>query len=125
MGKMKHPIRVFLALILLSGVFFLFSCKAKDPTIGTLTVIAMTKDGVAAINTPIYLASSKENLDVHVYEASGWLDANRSKIFRDLLPKYYWYRVEGWDDYGAAEVYSGVDASVILWLNSPSSLKNK
>jgi hypothetical protein len=120
---MKRTFPVFLALILLSGAFFFFSCKGKEPTTGTLTVTVMTKDGRISANTPvpIYLATDKGNLDNKIYVTSGWLDANGSKIFRDLLPTYYWYRVEGWDDYGAAEVYAGVDGSVILWLNSPSS----
>ena len=122
---MKRTFPVFLAMILLSGVFILFSCKAKEVTIGTLSVTTMTKDGTISTNTPvaIYLATSKENLDNKIYQNTGWLDTNDSKIFRDLLPTYYWYKVEGWDDYGAAEVYAGVDASVILWLNSPSSSK--
>jgi hypothetical protein len=121
---MKRTFPVFLALILLSGAFFFFSCKGKMSTTGTLSVTVRTETGVISV-TPIaiYLASSKANLDNKIYETSGWLDANGSKIFRDLLPTYYWYRVEGWDDYGAAEVYAGVDASVILWLNTPSSSK--
>jgi hypothetical protein len=28
--------------------------------------------------------------------------------------------VEGWSDYGASEVYPGIDESVIIFLNSPS-----
>jgi hypothetical protein len=122
---MKRTIPVFLALILLSGAVFFFSCKGKEASTGTLSITAMSKDSLGSITTPIaiYIATSKENLDNHIYQASGWLDANMSKIFRDLLPTYYWYRVEGWDDYGAAEVYAGVDVSVILWLNSPSSSK--
>lgn len=122
---MKRAIPVFLALILLSGAFFFCSCKGKVATTGTLSITAMTKDGIISTATPveIYLATSKENLDNKIYESFGWLDANGSKIFRDLLPKYYWYRVEGWDDYGASQVYAGLDASVILWLNSPSSPK--
>ncbi len=122
---MKRTIPVFLALILLSGAVFFFSCKGKEATMGTLTITAMTKDSLGSVPTPmaIYIATSKENLDNNIYQASGWLNANMSKIFRDLLPTYYWYRVEGWDDYGAAEVYAGVDVSVILWLNSPSSSK--
>jgi len=120
---MKRIFPVFLALILLSGASFFFSCKTKEPTIGTLTITVMTKDGSISGGNPIaiYLATSKENLDNKIYVTSGWLDSNKSKIFRDLLPTYYWYGVEGWDDYGAAEVYAGVDGSVILWLNSPSS----
>jgi hypothetical protein len=122
---MKRTIPVFLALIFLSGAFFFFSCKEKVASTGTLSVTAMTKDGILSSDTSaaIYLATSKENLDNKIYESSGWLDANGSKIFRDLLPKYYWYCVEGWDDYGASQVYAGLDASVILWLNSPSSPK--
>ncbi|TRZ72271.1 MAG: hypothetical protein D4R97_05980 [Bacteroidetes bacterium] len=122
---MKRTFPVFLAIILLSGAFILFSCKAKEVTIGTLSVTTMTKDGTISTNTPvaIYLATSKADLDNKIYQNTGWLDTNGSKIFRDLLPTYYWYKVEGWDDYGAAEVYAGVDASVILWLNSPSSPK--
>jgi hypothetical protein len=120
---MNGTFPVFLILILLSGAFFFFSCKGKEPTTGTLTVTAMTNFGNISANTPIaiYLATSKKNLDNKIYVTSGWLNSNGSKIFRDLLPTYYWYCVEGWDDYGAAEVYTGVDASVILWLNSPSS----
>jgi hypothetical protein len=122
---MKRTFPVFLALILLSGAFFFFSCKAKVSATGTLSITARTATGGIPASTPvpIYIATSKENLDNTIYQSSGWLDANRSTIFRDLLPAYYWYRVEGWDDYGAAEVFAGVDASVILWLNSPSSSK--
>ena len=120
---MKRTFPVFLTMILLSGACFFFSCQGKEPTTGTLTVTVMTNNGNISSNTPvpIYLATSKENLDNKIYIATGWLSSNGSKIFRDLLPTYYWYGVEGWDDYGAAEVYAGVDASVILWLNSPSS----
>jgi hypothetical protein len=122
---MKRIIPIFLALILISGAFFFFSCKGKDPLTGTLSITARTKEGVITANNPvaIYIASSKDNLDNKIYVGSGWLDANGSKIFRDLQPTYYWYRVDGWDDYGAAEVFAGVDASVFLWLNTPSSSK--
>ncbi|MGA3013428.1 MAG: hypothetical protein ABSD71_05280 [Bacteroidales bacterium] len=118
---MKRTIHLFSILaILIAGSLF-FSCSQKQATNGTLTITAMAKDSIIPANTPIYLADSKVNLDNKVYISSGWLDANSSKIFRDLSPKYYWYKVEGWDNYGAAEVFAGVDASVILWLNSPSS----
>jgi len=122
---MKRKFTVFLALILFSSAFFLFSCKGKIASTGTLSVTAMTKDGAPSPSAPpaIYLATSKENMDNKIYESSGWLDANGSKIFRDLLPKYYWYRVEGWNDVGASAVYAGFDESVILWLNSPSAAK--
>lgn len=122
---MKRTILVFLALILLSGTFLFSSCKGKVSTTGTLSVTARSQQAIISSDHPvaIYLATSKENLDNKIYQSSGWLDANGSMIFRDLLPTYYWYRVEGWNDNGAAEVFAGVDASVILWLNSPTESK--
>jgi len=119
---MKRQIIAFLALILITGSFIFSSCAGKVATTGTLTVTAMSKD--STFTTPkavaIYLATSKYNLDNHVYAATGYLNTSGSNIFRDLLPKNYWYKVEGWDDCGAIEVFAGLDESVILWLNTPS-----
>ena len=122
---MKRKFPVFLALILLSGAFFLFSCKGKVSNFGTLSITVMTKDTLTSgiTSLQIFIASSKQNLDSQVYVSSGWLSGSGSYIFRDLAPGYYWYRVQGWNDYGAAEVFAGVDASVILWLNSPAASK--
>jgi hypothetical protein len=119
---MKRTIKVFLALLLFSSAFLFFSCAGKQATTGTLTVIVMGKDSIIPTNetTPIYLASSKANLDNKIYAASGWLDANSSKIFRNLTPNYYWYRIGGWDNYGASEVFAGIDETVILWVNTPT-----
>ena len=117
---MKRTIRAFLALIMISSAFFFISCTGKEATTGTLTIVAQAKDSIIPANTPIYFASSKANLDNKVYAASGWLDANSSKIFRDLTPNYYWYRIGGWDNYGASEVLAGVDETVILWVNTPT-----
>jgi hypothetical protein len=122
---MKRTIAVFLAFILFSGFQFLVSCKQKDATTGSLTITAVSKESGPAANVQIYLATSRENLENKIYEATGWTDNNGSKIFRELLPKYYWYCVEGWDDYGAAEVFNGYDGSVFLWLNSPWSTPPK
>ena len=116
---MKRKFKVFLALMLFSSAFFFFSCAGKQATTGTLTIIAMAKDSIIPANTPIYLATSKANLDNNIYASTGWLDANASKIFRDLSPKYYWFKVNGWDNYGASEVFAGVDETVILWLTTP------
>jgi hypothetical protein len=122
---MKRSFQTFLVLILLSGAFYFSSCKGKDATTGTLSITAMTSTGAVSTTTPvgIHLATSKANLDNNVYVATGWLNANGSYIFRDLTPKFYWYNVDGWNDYGASDVYAGIDESVILWLNSPSSSK--
>ncbi len=111
---MKHKIHGFLTFLLLSGGVLFFSCAQKQATTGSLTIVAMAQDSIIPVNTPIYLALSKANLDNKIYVSSGWLDANSSKIFRDLSPNYYWFRVEGWNNYGASGVFDGVDESVIL-----------
>jgi hypothetical protein len=123
---MKRAFPVFLALVLLSGAFFLFSCKGKVSSFGTLSVTARSNDTISAgTAVKICLASSKENLENKIYLFANWSDANVSTIFRELEPTYYWYGVEGWSDYGAVEVFAGVDASVVIWLNTPAKAKNK
>jgi hypothetical protein len=121
---MKRTFAVFLVLILISGSIFLSSCKGKDATTGSLTITALIKGIEPAADKQIGLATSRENLENKIYEATGYTNNNGSVIFRELLPKYYWYGIEGWSDYGAAEVFTGYDGSVILWLNSPSTPKN-
>jgi hypothetical protein len=121
---MKRKIPVFLVLILISGTFLFISCSDKAPIVGNLTVTAKTTStGVSLTDTPIYLATSKDDLDNQISVIYSTLDANGSRQFRDLAPKYYWYKVQGWDDIGAVEVFAGTDESVILYLNSPSSKK--
>lgn len=117
---MKRRSAVFLAFIFISGSFFLFSCKEKEATTGSLAITALIKDVGPAANTQLFLASSREDLDNKIYMKSGYTDGGGTIIFRELKSTYYWYRIEGWDDYGAAEVFNGTDISVILWLNTPS-----
>ena len=61
-----------------------FSCSQKQATHGTLTITAMAQDSIIPANTTDLFSDSKANLDNKVYISSGWLDANSSKIFRDL-----------------------------------------
>ena len=117
---MKRKFPVFLLLILISGAFLFTSCKDKTAIVGNLTITAKTIASAVMSTIPIYLATSKENLDNGVYAMTGYLDVNGICQFRDLKPKYYWYRVEGWSDYGASEVFPGIDESVVIYLNSPS-----
>ncbi|MCX6244475.1 MAG: hypothetical protein NTU98_07180 [Bacteroidetes bacterium] len=117
---MKRSFTVFLAFMLISGSFFLSSCKEKTATTGSLAITALIKDGGPAANVQLFLAASREDLDNKNYMKSGYTNGAGSIIFRELPSAYYWYRVDGWDDYGAAEVFNGTDMSVILWLNTPS-----
>ena len=120
---MKRTFKVFLAFVMFSGIFILNSCKGKEATTGTLTITAMTNNGAPSIApgpVPVYLATSKSNLDNHIYVATGYLNSSGSVIFRGLTPNNYWYGVYGWNDSGASDVLAGIDESVYLWLNSPS-----
>ena len=118
---MKRIIKLFLISTFITGTFFLSTCKSTESTMGTLTITAIMKDSSASSPFLVYIANTRENLDKKIYLDSSWTNANSATIFRNLKPQYYWYRVKGWDDYGASEVYSGFDESVILWLNSPSN----
>lgn len=120
---MKRKFPVFLILLLLSGAFLFTACKDKAPTVGNLTVTARTTNATIVANTGIFLATSKDNLDNQVNIIYGTLNSTGSFQFRDLIPQYYYYRVQGYSDIGASEVFAGVDESVIIYLNSPSSSK--
>jgi hypothetical protein len=39
----------------------------------------------------------------------------------DLIPGYYWFGVPGWKNFGAVQVYAGIDQYVYLLLNAPVS----
>jgi hypothetical protein len=37
----------------------------------------------------------------------------------ELSPTVYWYDTADWEDFGAAQVYAGIEHFVILWVNTP------
>jgi hypothetical protein len=37
----------------------------------------------------------------------------------ELSPTMYWYDTADWEDFGAAQVYAGIEHFVILWVNTP------
>ena len=120
---MKPKAASFLIFLMIPGLFLFYSCADKPATLGNLTITAIAPDTVALSSLTVVMATSQDKFNSGSYGYYGTLNSSGSHQFRDLAPGYYWYRIEGWDDYGAAEVYAGVDGSVIIHLDSPSQTK--
>jgi|WetSurMetagenome_2_1015567.scaffolds.fasta_scaffold358520_1 hypothetical protein len=113
-----------LALAAVFGVFMIAvlfqACQSDPPTqsgILSITVIS-TQTGPVPI-AHVFLATSYENLVNKNYYKDGWADSTGYVKFPDLPSQWYFYSAEGWDDYGATEVYLGTDHHVILFVNTP------
>jgi hypothetical protein len=109
--------------VLLAGMFFFVSCTEEKATTGSLTVVAMDSTGSYVPNIQINLAKSVDELKNHTYITKDWTNEKGAVIFHDLLPGYYWFSTDGWDDYGSARVFTGIDHYVVLWLNNPEGKK--
>jgi len=106
--------------MLLFGNLVLFpSCKVENPTTGILVIRVMDTNGELVVGEQVFLATSHENLKNGIYYATAWTDLDGEVLFMDLNPIYYWYDTEHWEDYGATQVYAGIEHYVILWVNTP------
>lgn len=116
---MKKTIGVLFSLAFLSTMVFFPSCNTKDPTVGNLhlTVIDSLGNPVPAVLAAI--STSRQNEVQGIYSNTGWTDNSGNVKFFDLLPGYYWYGVPGWKNFGAVQVYAGIDQYVYLLLNAP------
>lgn len=112
-------------LVLLSGLFlmtvivFMPSCSTEEPTAGILVIKVMDSNGDIIVNEQVMLAASFQDLQEGNYLGNAWTDLNGEVLFMDLAPRFYWYDTENWEDYGAAQVYAGIEHFVILWVNTP------
>lgn len=111
--------------ILLSGILFfasiviLPSCSSDEATVGILVITVMDMDGNLIEGEQVYLATSHENLKEGIYISNQWTGPLGSVLFMDLPPIVYWYDTEHWEDYGAVQVYAGIEQFVTLWVNTP------
>lgn len=104
----------------LLGFFaFLPSCSTEQPTHGILVVTVMDANGNVLPYEQVFLASSYQNLRNEEYLMTGWTDEKGEVLFMNLLPAFYWYDTQHWEDYGAAQVWAGIEHYVILWVNTP------
>ncbi|MCX6242947.1 MAG: hypothetical protein NTX43_14180 [Bacteroidetes bacterium] len=108
----------FSCLVLFSG------CNTKSPTTGTLTVIVYDyKTNTIVPNELVYIASSYQNLRNHIWINSLYTDANGRAYFHDLAPILTFYDTEHWENYGAMQVYAGIDQTALLFVDNPLLLK--
>jgi hypothetical protein len=118
-ASMKKKLLFFITLIFFSGLIITPSCKTADPTFGTLTITAYDPaSGAIMPNVQINLAYSLSNLKDKVYYRSAWTNDKGQVYFGDLAPLFYFYNAEGYDDYGAVQIYAGNDFYVHYYPNT-------
>ena len=120
---MLRNTRFFIIFIFLAGFLFFSSCSDPAPTKGSLTITVMKYDGTPLSGILIYLSRSYQDLQNRSYIDSAWTNAYGYFHFSEKEPGYYWYDTKDWEDYGAAKVLNGIDTFVILWVNTPDTLK--
>jgi hypothetical protein len=121
---MRSKLLLMVGLILFSGLILTPSCTVTDPTFGTLTVTVYDPvTGIIVADEEVYLATSLDNLKAGIYLKTGWTGSKGSIYFGDLPPAFYYFDTARWEDYGAAQVYAGIDQYVILYVNTPAAPK--
>lgn len=116
---MKKSFVVLTGLFLMMTIVFLPSCSTEEPVTGILVIKVMDSNGDIIVNEQVMIAASFEDLMAGNYLGNKWTDINGEVLFMDLPPLFYWYDTEHWEDYGAAQVYAGIEHFVILWVNTP------
>ena len=116
---MKKTIVILFSLAFLSTMVFFPSCNTKEATTGNLHLTVIDSVGTPLSSMMSTIATSRQNEIMGNYSNTGWTDASGNVTFINLPPGYYWYGVPGWKNYGAVQVYAGLDQYVFLMLNVP------
>jgi len=107
-------------LLLFSTIVMLPSCTPDDRvTVGILVIKVMDTNGNLLVGEQVFLATSYQDLQAGRYITNQWTDDKGEVLFMDLTPIDYWYDTEHWEDYGAVQVYAGIEQFVTLWVNTP------
>ncbi|MEI7500495.1 MAG: hypothetical protein WCK84_08585 [Bacteroidota bacterium] len=116
---------LFLILVtLIAGSFTFSSCSDEYPTFGTLTITVYNPaTGSVVAGEKLYLATSLSNLKQGIYLYTERTNSLGLVYFGNLAPGFYFYDTENWEDYGATNIYAGVDFFVHLYVNTPGSKK--
>lgn len=113
----------YFGIIIMFAVFVLVlfpRCSSKNPTTGSLKVTVLNyQTNQPVVNELLYIASSYDNLKNKVYLNSLYTDANGQVMFHDLTPMLVYYDTQTWDNYGATQVYAGIDMHALLYVNTP------
>lgn len=120
---MKRNAIFLVTFLTLTFTLFLGSCSKNDPESGMLTLQVMRPNFGVVPWENVYIATSLENLQARYYMDSCMTNENGYAKFDTLAPGMYWYDTQHWEDYGAMEIYLGIDTHAILWVNSPAGGK--
>jgi uncharacterized membrane protein len=122
----KDKVAVVFSLLALSFLFFP-GCTSKGPSTGSLTITVINyKTGLPVANELVYLATSYDNLKINqVYVTMGYTDTKGQIMFHDLNPVMMYYDTQTWENYGATQVYAGIDMLAILFVNNDTLKMNK
>jgi hypothetical protein len=106
------------------GLILFAGCNSKNATTGTITITVLDyRTNLPIPNELVYIATGYNNLKNHVWINSIYTDVNGKAFFHDLSPIVIFYDTEHWENYGAIQVYAGIDQSVILYVNTPALKK--
>jgi hypothetical protein len=109
----------------LVALLSLTNCASeKIATFGNLHIYVVDSTGTPVPSVEVFIASTLGDESQGIALKSGWTDANGRVDFNELGPGQYWYGVRGWKDYGALQLYTGIDFYVYLQLNKPVQVKN-
>jgi len=117
---MRKSFFAILSALTFSWLILFSGCTSKNPETGTITI--MVVDYVTNLPVPnqlTYIATSYQNLRNHIWINSLYTDANGKAFFHDLVPIIVYYDTEQWENYGAMQVYAGIDQTAILYVNNP------
>jgi hypothetical protein len=118
-ANMKKKLLFLITLILFCGIMVTPSCKTEDPTFGTLTITVFDPaTGAVMPNLKINIAKSLAELQSGTFFRSSWTDSKGQVYFGDLAPAYYYYGADGFDDFGALQIYAGNDFNVHFYPNT-------
>lgn len=116
---MKRTLPVFIILLFSAFLFIAPSCTEEHPTTGILSVTVLGPDGTPlSAGQRVVLATSFDNMKNKVFVNEGWTNESGYVKFIELAPGWYWYGVEGWKEFSATQLYSGVDHHVVLWVHT-------
>jgi len=123
---MKAKIMFVNLFLVFAGIVNLSSCTTvPDPTFGTLTITVYNSITDEIIQgEQIFLATSLSNLKQGIYLKNAWTNEKGMVFFGELAPGYYFFDAENWEDYGASNIYAGVDYNVHLYVNSTAQIDN-
>jgi hypothetical protein len=117
---MKRIAIIICTFMLVSVSTMFVSCTKEVQTPGMLTIRVISPQFGPVQWETVYLASSSQNLQAHVYLQTGMTSDSGYVKFDSLTPGLYWFDTEHWENYGAVDVFYNIDTRAVLWVNTPA-----